>query len=399
MAGSSANVTISGPLLPLTDIMEGPRLQLAWLYPSGESNISSFTARLNSRMLLPNPPSPIGNATLTIETMPNATPGAYHVLVSAVWYGSPYTSEIAELRQVEIQITVMQSIDEFIIRINPTNMTIPQGGSGTATVTVTGPLSLRGYALLNATDAPSGTVISFAPNPVVFTGESPSATSTATIAVGNDVPVGNYSLAFVATFPSIRVVHTAILSLTVSAPRCVIATATYGSGLAGPVQFLRDFRDHDVESTYLGRAFMSAFNAWYYSWAPPIAQTIAGSESLRSTVRVIITPLILSLFVAHIAFQITAPLNAEAGLFLAGLAASSLVGLAYLTLPMCLVLYRLRRRPSGIIYAAIACVALVLAVYATISHGRVNLVETLTGICVVEVVLLSPAALARRILF
>lgn len=180
-----------------------------------------------------------------------------------------------------------------------------------------------------------------------------------------------------------------------TSPQCIIATAAYGSELAGPVQSLRNFRDHDVQSTRLGTAFMTAFNAWYYSWAPPVAQTISTSENLKAAVRVMITPLVFSLYVAHSVFQVAVPLNPEAAVILAGAVASMLVGIIYLTLPMCLVRHLLRRSSTRVVFASMGIIAFGLALYATISRGSFSLSQVLTGIFVVEVILLTPTAVSE----
>jgi uncharacterized repeat protein (TIGR01451 family) len=70
---------------------------------------------------------------------------------------------------------------------------------------------------------------------------------------------------------------------------CFIATAAYGSPLEPHVQALRDFRDKQLQQFALGRAFI----AFYYRHSPPIAEVIAGHESLRFLVRVILTPVVL----------------------------------------------------------------------------------------------------------
>jgi hypothetical protein len=178
-------------------------------------------------------------------------------------------------------------------------------------------------------------------------------------------------------------------------PQCIIATAAYGSELASPVQFLRNFRDQDVQSTGFGIAFMTAFNAWYYSWAPPIAQRISTSENLKAAVRVVITPLVFSLFVAHTVFQATVVVNPETAVLLAGTVASMLVGVIYLALPICFLRYLLRRRPAREVFAAMGIIGFVLALYATISHSSVGPSQILTGIFVVEVILLTPTIIAE----
>ena len=52
---------------------------------------------------------------------------------------------------------------------------------------------------------------------------------------------------------------------------CLIATATYGSELAPQVQLLREIRDNTVLQTQSGTSFMTAFNQFYYSFSPAIA--------------------------------------------------------------------------------------------------------------------------------
>jgi hypothetical protein len=122
-------------------------------------------------------------------------------------------------------------------------------------------------------------------------------------------------------------------------PTCVIATAAYGSSLAGPVQFLRGFRDGVVNRTVLGSAFLSAFNGWYYSWAPGVARVESTSNQLRAAVRVLIIPLIGSLFVAQAAFEAISPLNPEVAILLAGSLAAAMIGAIYLA-PLAYVVLR-----------------------------------------------------------
>ena len=76
---------------------------------------------------------------------------------------------------------------------------------------------------------------------------------------------------------------------------CLIATATFGSEIAPQVQFLREIRDNTVLSTASGTSFMTAFNAFYYSFSPTVADLERQNPVFKELVKVTITPLLSSL--------------------------------------------------------------------------------------------------------
>lgn len=76
---------------------------------------------------------------------------------------------------------------------------------------------------------------------------------------------------------------------------CLIATAAYGSEFAPQVQMLREIRDNQLLKTASGSAFMSAFNSFYYSWSPTVAEWERQNPAFKEFVRMAITPLITTL--------------------------------------------------------------------------------------------------------
>ena len=80
---------------------------------------------------------------------------------------------------------------------------------------------------------------------------------------------------------------------------CLIATATYGTELAPQVQMLREIRDNSVLGTGSGAAFMSAFNSFYYSFSPTVADLERQNPMFREIVRVTITPMISTLAILN----------------------------------------------------------------------------------------------------
>jgi hypothetical protein len=117
---------------------------------------------------------------------------------------------------------------------------------------------------------------------------------------------------------------------------CLIATATYGSELSPNVQFLREFRDNTVLTTFAGSSFMTVFNEFYYSFSPNLASIIADNSILRDIMKGVLYPLIGILQVSSTIFS-TFSFNLELGVILAGLVASALIGIVYF-MPLALIL-------------------------------------------------------------
>lgn len=278
-----------------------------------------------------------GTATSTLSMIASLTSpgGTYGGTITG-------TSTVPRITHTVAFTFIHPIVDEFSLSISPNPVTIPQGGSGTAILSVAAPIK-TGNASLTADGAPTGVSVSFSPNPITMT-TSGTVTSTVSISVNQNVPVGNYTITISALWSTATgpIVHTADLLLSVSLPRCLIATATYGSELSPEVQVLRNFRDHQILSTSSGAAFMFAFNAWYYSFSPYVAEYLSTHSVERTVMKVVLYPLIGILGLSSLAFS-TSSAFPEFAALLSGLVASSLIGAFYVGLPLSLLRAKVRR--------------------------------------------------------
>ena len=81
--------------------------------------------------------------------------------------------------------------------------------------------------------------------------------------------------------------------------QCLIATAAFGSELAPQVQTLRELRDNTLLKTTSGSAFMTAFNSFYYSFSPTVADWERQNPIFKEIVKATITPLISTLSILN----------------------------------------------------------------------------------------------------
>jgi hypothetical protein len=123
---------------------------------------------------------------------------------------------------------------------------------------------------------------------------------------------------------------------------CLIATATFDSPLAPQVQQLREFRENNIYSTKSGTQFMTAFNVWYYSFSPTVANFINDHPVIKAPMRVILTPLLGILTLAKMSFSALS-FNPDIAVIVSGLVASTLIGVVY-AFPVLLVLLLVIRK-------------------------------------------------------
>lgn len=295
-----------------------------------------------------------------------------------------------------ITVTVNEAeTPDFTVVAGPNAISIVQGSTGNSVIAVLSQSGFSSTVTLSVSwtlPGPGGVSYNL-PSPITPQPNTV-ATSTLTVTASSGASVGTYTLEV--TGSSGALIHETQITVQISGssvttstntsssssstttspppPTCLIATATYGSTLAPNVQFLRSFRDQQVMNTFVGWNFMIAFNAWYYSFSPTVAQSITQHPTFQYSMRFALYPLIEILRFGALPFSVLTSHQEIAGV-LSGLLISSLIGVAYLALPLTLLFRfapKLRRNSKNtqrvlVVILVVALSAVTIAELATSS--------------------------------
>lgn len=284
---------------------------------------------------------------------------------------------------------------DFLVSASSNVIDLAQSSTGALAISIQSIGSFEQQVELEALGLPAGVEISFSPNPV-NPSEAGTTSSTAALTVTRAVPTGTYQFEVLATGGGISKEIT--LSLRVSG--CLIATATFGSELAPEVQSLRDFRDNKILRTFAGTSFMVAFNTWYYSFSPGVAQYETINPSARLVLRGVIYPLIWTMQLGSSVFDLVS-FNPEAGALVAGISISFLIGAIYLAGPVLLLRAILRakmRRGSGVFRGVSLFLLVGLVAVASAEVFKAELVMAVgSSIAVLSIIALSAVSTSRAV--
>ena len=86
--------------------------------------------------------------------------------------------------------------------------------------------------------------------------------------------------------------------------RCVVVVATSGSFLEPHLPSVRRFRDQTLMRSRFGQMLV----AWYYELSPPMARHLARNETLRSVMRLVLTPVVFAIEIPVLAWSVFAGL-------------------------------------------------------------------------------------------
>ncbi|MGA9669472.1 MAG: hypothetical protein WBQ94_09705, partial [Terracidiphilus sp.] len=197
------------------------------------------------------PNSATGASTLTLAASSSATIGSATVTIHGASSTLSATTTLA--------LTV-QSAPSFKISTSTSSLSVAQGSSGTATLTVTGQNGFTGAVNLSATGLPSGVTATFSPNPAT-------GTSTLTLAASSTAALGSATVTIQGASGTLNATTTLALSVQVppsftinsSAASLTIAQGSGGTaaltvagqnGFAGAVTFSATGLPSGVTATF-----------------------------------------------------------------------------------------------------------------------------------------------------
>ena len=245
-----------------------------------------------------------------------------------------------------VMLVVVEVPRDFNMTLSSSAVNVVQASRLDLTVTLTTIGPFVGNVSLSGTFSPSdpGLSVAFSPSTLSPLPNGGIAQSTMEIIAQRTTPGRTYQLTVTAV--SITPSRTHQVTISVHVSPCLIATATFESELAPEVQFLRDFRDQQILHTFAGSTFMDLFNAWYYSFSPNVAEYESSHATARDVVRVLLYPLVGILHFSSETYAILG-FQAEIGVLTAGILASSLIGFAYLSLPLMALFWIFRKRMNS----------------------------------------------------
>ncbi|HXX73329.1 MAG TPA: hypothetical protein VEI80_06495 [Candidatus Acidoferrales bacterium] len=266
-------------------------------------------------------------------------------------------------RDLAVALVLMVGLLAAVMATNfPPNLAIAEATCGVNGCVSTPPLSssttydYTGTSVFTLTSTSTTISTSFSTSTTSTTATTTSTFFSYTSTISTTITTTSYSTSytatqsssntFVSTIPTTTTSYSAYTNIVTQkgiSTNCPVSTVTNGNRLQEYAQFLRNFRDNQIQNTTAGRIFLTTFNAWYYSWAPALAYSAATNPFVYRIVQAGVVPLIGILYASYYSYTLVAPLSPEAGAITAGVVAASLIGLAYVA-PLTYLTSRLLRR-------------------------------------------------------
>jgi hypothetical protein len=200
-----------------------------------------------------------------------------------------------------VNAELLQKDADFDISADSSSVALNPNDEAQSKIIITGRNDFAGTINIVAKTSSDDISASIVPDTVVIDNITQRAESTLIITSKNET--GNFSINVNATDLGSGISHTVDVKAQVNSEGggCLVATAAYGTEMAPQVQFLREIRDNTLFSTTSGASFMTAFNQWYYSFSPTIADWERENPAFKEAVRILITPMISTLSIMTLA--------------------------------------------------------------------------------------------------
>ncbi len=127
-------------------------------------------------------------------------------------------------------------------------------------------------------------------------------------------------------------------------PGCVVATAAYGSSMASEVAYMHHVRDEMIGSSKVGEMLVAGWNAFYYSWSPPVADLITKNDQMKPIFQFILIPLVGTIHLAAWIYDIFTWVDASLASVISFLTAAFISLVSYVIMPFWTLIYINRRR-------------------------------------------------------
>ncbi len=190
-------------------------------------------------------PNPVAQD-LTVAVAQNVQPGTYALRVKAT------SGNLTRTANLSLTVQAPPPAPDFTISLDPPSLTVQQGASGSATLTLTPQNGFSGNVSLTLVNAPSGLTLS--PGSVNVPGLG-TVTQTLTLAASTFSPIGNHTVKIRATGNGIS--HEANLSLTVTQAPAGDFTLTLESPSLTVTQGGRAYVRLAVNGSYAGSISLS----------------------------------------------------------------------------------------------------------------------------------------------
>jgi uncharacterized membrane protein len=167
-------------------------------------SVSGVPAGTSARFSVNPIPAPgTGNSVLTLNAGSNTAVGTYPITITGTGGG------LQQSTTVRLTVTTTGT---FTIRASPSALTIVQGHSGTSTISTAVSGGFNKAITLSASGVPSGTTVSFSPDPIPPPGAG---NSRLILTVGSNTGAGTYNIVITGSGGGLQ--HSATVSLTVTA--------------------------------------------------------------------------------------------------------------------------------------------------------------------------------------